>query len=166
MLVKVNSDLVSGRTHGNGKSISRNLLTDGSFATTPTSPRNKPYCAWRVSSRADVAQLIGTSGDASVLHSLEFRKQNQAGISAIFEMQSETGSVLGVLDCLFMQSQTPADITVSQWLSIVGSNIELETSTQETHLISSCKPAERRGIPIQWHSTCGRMPAIPHQRRA
>jgi hypothetical protein len=74
------------------------LLTDGSFATTPTSPRNKPYCAWRVSSRADVAQLIGTSGDASVLHSLEFRKQTQAGISAIFEMQSGTGSVLGVLD--------------------------------------------------------------------
>ncbi len=51
------------------------LLTDGSFATTPTSPRNKPYCAWRVGSRADVAQLIGTSRDASVLHSLEFRKQ-------------------------------------------------------------------------------------------
>lgn len=68
--------------------------------------------------------------DASVLHSLEFRKQTQAGISAIFEMQSETGSVLGVLDCLFVQSQTPADITVSQWLSIVGSNIELETPTQ------------------------------------
>jgi hypothetical protein len=45
-------------------------------------------------------------------------------------MQSETGSALGVLDYLFVQSQTPVDVTVSQSLSIVGSNMELETSTQ------------------------------------
>src|SRR5262245_41808205 len=44
-------------------------------------------------------------------------------------MQSETGSVLGVLDCLFVQSQTPADVAVSQSLSSVRSIIDLEAPT-------------------------------------
>jgi hypothetical protein len=64
-----------------------------------------------------------------VFHSLEFRKDT-SGISAKFAMQSESGPSLGTLDCLFAQVQTPADITVGQWQSIVGSTIELETPAQ------------------------------------
>ena len=106
------------------------FIVDGAFASTSVVPRNKAYCSWRVGSRSQVMQLIQTSADASVIHSLEFRKQTQSGVSAIFEMQSDTGSVLGVLDCLFVQSQSPGDITMGQWQSIVGSNLELEIPTQ------------------------------------
>src|SRR5206468_5987202 len=103
------------------------LLADGTFGATTTPPKNKAYCTWLARSRDRAAQLLTTASEGSVVHSLEFKKQNQSGISAVFEMQSDTGAVLGVLDCVFVQSQTPADISVAQWQSIVGSNIGLES---------------------------------------
>jgi hypothetical protein len=60
---------------------------------------------------------------------LEFRKDAQS-VVAVFGMESDSGSALGSLQCSFPFSQTPADITVARWLSIVGSSITLESPGQ------------------------------------
>jgi len=76
-----------------------------------------------------VGQLLETSSAESTIHSLEFRKDGQS-VVAVFGLESDSGSVLGSLQCFFPQSQTPADVTVARWLSIVGSSIALESPGQ------------------------------------
>jgi hypothetical protein len=112
-----------------GKIGQAEWLADGAINSTPAA-RNKSYCAWHVTSRDRVAQLIMPASNEAVGYSLGFRKQSQTGVSAIFELQSDAGAAVGMLECLFAQSQTPADITVGQFRAIVGSNIELETPPQ------------------------------------
>ena len=60
-----------------------------------------------------------------VLYTVEFRKTLQSVSSAVFDIEGDTGH-LGTLECFFPQNQTPADVTVAQWVSIVGTNIELQ----------------------------------------
>jgi hypothetical protein len=96
------------------------------FAATAVPARNKEYCVWRPAVPAQVNQLLGSvSGDAFG-YSLAFRKDLQSVTSSIFEIQGDNGTVAGTLECYFPQNQTPADLTVGRWVSIVGKQIELE----------------------------------------
>lgn len=89
-------------------------------------PRNKDYCAWKPTAPGQVNQLLEASTADSTVHTLEFRKQSPAVVSAVFEMQNDAGQSLGTLQCFFQQAQTPADITVGRWTSIVNSSLSLE----------------------------------------
>ena len=79
---------------------------------------------------AQVNQMLDTSRIDSILQSLEFKKEVQSAVSAIFEMQNDAGTTLGALQCFFLNSQTPTELTAAKFLSIVGSSIELEAPGQ------------------------------------
>src|SRR5262249_8258526 len=51
-------------------------------------------------------------------YSLGLRKDLQSTTSSVFEIQ-DNGVVIATLRCYFAQSQTPADLTIGRWLSIV-----------------------------------------------
>jgi hypothetical protein len=112
-----------------GKIDRTQFIADGMIATFTIAPRNKDYCQWRPRTAAQAGQLLDPSKAESTIHSLEFRKDPQA-VVATFNMESDSGSNLGSLQCSFSQAQTPADIAVARWLSIAGSTISLETPSQ------------------------------------
>jgi hypothetical protein len=96
------------------------------LAVSSTVPRGKDYCEWRPRAASQAVQLLEPSTAESTIHSLEFRKDAQA-VVATFNMESDSGSTVGSLQCSFPQTQSPADITVGRWASIVGPAISLET---------------------------------------
>ena len=112
-----------------GKIDKAQLVQDGMLASLTVVPRNKDYCAWRPRAQGAVGQLLEPSSAESTIHTLEFRKDAQS-VVAVFGLESDSGAALGSLQCSFSQSQTPADVTVARWLSIVGSSIALESSGQ------------------------------------
>lgn len=91
-----------------------------------SAPRNKEYCVWRPGLPNQVNRLIENGTGDLVLYSLAFRKELQAAATVVFEMENEMGFLLGTLECYFPQNQTPADVAVERWVSIVGRNIELD----------------------------------------
>jgi hypothetical protein len=105
-------------------------IADGAVAAgAAPSARNKDYCSWRARSTAEAPQLLDASKADSIIFSLGFRKEAQ-GTSATFEMQAESGASLGSLQCSFSKTQTPSDITVAMWESIVGQAVELQVPGQ------------------------------------
>ena len=112
-----------------GKIDRTQFIADGMIANFTVAPRNKDYCQWRPRTPAQAGQLLDPSKAESTIHSLEFRKDPQA-IVATFNMESDSGSNLGSLQCSFSQAQTPSAIAVARWLSIAGSTISLETPGQ------------------------------------
>ena len=110
-----------------GRLAQPHIIADGSLADGVTAPRNKDYCAWRPRVPAQVAQLLEASAADSIVHSVEFRKEGPSTVTASFEMQDDSDTAIAVLQCYFLQSQTPNDITVARWLTVVGPTIGLET---------------------------------------
>jgi hypothetical protein len=113
---------------GRPQLVANGVLSDMGTPFTP--PRGKDYCAWRPRMPAQVNQLLDSSRIDSILQSLEFKKEVQSGMSAIFEMQNDAGMALGALQCFFLSSQTPTELTAGRLLSIVGSSIGLEVPGQ------------------------------------
>src|SRR5262249_54476476 len=112
-----------------GKIAEPQMMLDGVLSTLAPSfvpPRGRDYCIWRPRSAAQANPLLDSSKMDSMVHLLEFKKDIQAGMSAVFEVQSDSGAQVGVLQCFFPKSQTPADISLSMWRSITVSTIELE----------------------------------------
>jgi hypothetical protein len=106
-------------------------VVDGTVsASNAILPRGKDYCLWKPGAAAPVNQLLDPSAADSIVQTLEFKKDAQASISAVFELQSDSGRSLGMLQCSFQQTQTPADVTVARWASIAGSTIALEIPAQ------------------------------------
>ena len=104
------------------------MIADGNLAaaaTTSSTMRNKQYCMWRPGLPAQVNQLLEPNATDSFGYTLSFRKDVQMAVSSIFEIQGDSGTVAATLECYFPQSQTPADLTIGRWLSIVGKHIEL-----------------------------------------
>lgn len=102
------------------------MIADGSLAAAPSSfaaMRNKQYCVWRPGLPAQVNQLLEPNAADAFGYTLSFRKDT--AVSGIFEIQGDSGMVAATLECYFPQSQTPADLTIGRWLSIVGKQIEL-----------------------------------------
>ena len=120
--LRFNSHTWSGRIE-KPQLLTAEMLLD-SAASKPTP--NKAYCAWRPASQSLAKQLLEKPDDGTAIYSLEFKKDRPSVISALFDVQNENGRALGVLQCDFPQSQTPADVTVSRWISVVGKHIELE----------------------------------------
>jgi hypothetical protein len=112
-----------------GKIDRTQFIADGMIANFTVAPRNKDYCQWRPRTPAQAGQLLDPSKAESIIHSLEFRKDPQA-IVATFNIEGDSGSNLGSLQCSFSQVQTPAEIAVARWLSIAGSTISLETPSR------------------------------------
>jgi hypothetical protein len=105
------------------------MLVDGNlsnFVPTSLPARNKEYCVWRPGLPAQVNLLLDAAAGEAFGYSLEFRKDLQSATSSIVEIQSDNGIVVGTLQCYFPQSQTPADLTIARWVSIVGKQIELD----------------------------------------
>lgn len=109
-----------------GKIDKPELVQDGMLAPFTVAPRNKDYCIWRPRVPAQAGQLLEPSTADSTIPTLEFRKDAQ-GVFAVFDLESDSGSNLGSLQCSFAQSQSPSDVTVARWMSIVGSAIGLES---------------------------------------
>ena len=108
------------------------LLTEGSlskFISASVPVRGKEYCVWRPGLPAQVNQLLDAANE-SFGFSLGFRKDLQSATSSIFEIQGDNGVIVATLQCFFPQSQTPADLTLTRWISIVGRNIELDVRSR------------------------------------
>jgi hypothetical protein len=103
-------------------------IVDGAIsASTAVLPRGKDYCLWKPGVGGGVNQLLDPATADSTIQTLEFRKEAQSVIAAVFEIQNDSGRPLGVLQCSFQQTQTPAEVTAGRWASIAGSTIALET---------------------------------------
>jgi hypothetical protein len=83
---------------------------------------------WRPSA-ATLANKLLEPAPAPTVQTMQFRKDPQ-GVVAVIEMDNDSGSAVGSLQCFFAQARTPADITVARWLSIVGSSVVLESPAQ------------------------------------
>jgi hypothetical protein len=117
----------------NGRIDTPQLLADGSlsnFAPTTLPGGDKEYCVWRPGFPGQVNQLLEKAADAPFIYSLGFQKDLQSATCGVFEIQSNNGFIVGTLECYFPQSQTPADITLTRWVSIVGRHIELDVRRQ------------------------------------
>lgn len=125
--LRFNAETWKGKI-GGPQLVANGVLSD--IGTSFTPPRGKDYCSWRPRMPAQVNQLLDSSRLDSILQSLEFKKEAQSGISAIFEMQNDAGMALGALQCVFLSTQTPTELTAGKFLSIVGSSIELQAPGQ------------------------------------
>jgi hypothetical protein len=106
--------------------ISQPAVITGGAVESGAAPRNKDYCTWQPRARAETSQLLDPSKTESIIYTMGFRKELQSEISASIEMQSDAGGGLGTLQCFFLKTQTPSDITVGQWLAAAGSAVSLE----------------------------------------
>jgi len=88
--------------------------------------RTKGNCVWQPVSATQADRLLAGTPGFETLYTLGFQKQVSSGISVSFDMDSSGSGRIGSLQCYFPQSQTPADVTVGQWNSIVGSNVVIE----------------------------------------
>ena len=77
------------------------------------------YCAWRPGPVARFDQ-------DSAIFSLGFSKGLKSVTSAIFSIEDLAGARIGTLECRFPRSETPSDITVQQWQSVVGRHLAIE----------------------------------------
>ena len=89
------------------------------LVTTPPSSLDADYCAWRPGSTARF-------DPDSAIFSIGFRKDLKSVTSAIFSIEDLTGALVGTLECRFPRSETPSDITIQQWQSVVGHSVAIE----------------------------------------
>jgi len=91
--------------------------------------RSQDNCVWQPPSGTQADRLLANAPGLEALYTLGFQKPAATGITVSFEIEGSVGRI-GSLQCYFRQSQTPADVTVGQWNSIVGSNIVIEARRQ------------------------------------
>lgn len=108
-----------------GRVATSQVLADGTLSNSPP-PKNKDYCSWRPGAASQANQLLDTAAADSFGFSLSFRKDLQSATSSVFEIRGANGGTLATLQCYFPQSQTPSELTVTRWLSIVGKTIQLQ----------------------------------------
>jgi hypothetical protein len=113
---------------GKPQLLSAQMLSD--FVETSPPARTREYCVWRPGLPGTAAHLLEKTAADDVVYSIEFRKTLQSVSSAMFEMQNDAGLVLGTLQCLFPQNQTPADVTVANLAAIAGTHVELDVPRQ------------------------------------
>lgn len=113
---------------GKPQLLSAQMLSD--FVASSPPARNLEYCVWRPGMPGMAAHLLEKTAGDDVVYSIEFRKELQSAPSVVFEMQNDTGLLLGKLECFFPQNQTPADVTVARWVSIAGAHLDLDVPGQ------------------------------------
>jgi hypothetical protein len=101
--------------------IERGMISALAVGSTP--PRTQENCVWQPMSATQTNHVLANV-EGEVLYTVGFQKPAASGISVSFD--ADGSGRIGSLKCYFPQSQTPAEITIRQWNSIVGSNIVLE----------------------------------------
>jgi hypothetical protein len=89
------------------------------LSTAPPTSLDREYCAWRPGPVARFDQ-------DSAIFSLGFSKSLKSVTSAIFSIEDLTGARIGTLECRFPRSETPSDVTIQQWQSVVGRHVAIE----------------------------------------
>jgi hypothetical protein len=109
----------------NGRIDKIQWIADGVLSTSmPVG--NQEYCVWRPGLPDQVNKLLEKIGDDSFLYSLSFRKDLRSATSGIFDIESGNGLMVATMECYFPRSQTPAELTVNRWLSVVGTHVAIE----------------------------------------
>lgn len=107
---------------GKPQSIENGTVSPFTVGSAPS--RTKDTCVWQSVASTQTNRLLALI-DGENLFTLGFQKRASAGIAVSFDVDGGNGRI-GSLQCYFPQSQTPADVTVSQWNAIVGSSIAIE----------------------------------------
>lgn len=81
--------------------------------------KTREYCSW-------TPDKTPTINGPQTVFWLTFRKNIQSVTSAVFDMENSGGTHLGSLECFFPKAQTPSDITVERFESIVGPHLRIE----------------------------------------
>src|SRR5262249_24546037 len=98
-----------------------------SALTAGSSPlRRQANWVWQPVSASQADRFLAKASGLETLYTLGFQKQASSGVSVSFDMEGSDSGRIGSLQCYFPKTQTPADVTVGQWNSIVGSNIVIE----------------------------------------
>jgi hypothetical protein len=108
---------------GKPQVIAGRIISDLAVGSAP--PRTQDSCVWQPVSATLSDRLVANAPGFETLYTLGFQKPAATGINVSFEIES-SGTRVGSLQCYFRQSQTPADVTVGLWNSIVGPNIVIE----------------------------------------
>jgi len=108
---------------GKPQVIAGRIISDLAVGSAP--PRTQDSCVWQPVSATLTDRLVANAPGFETLYTLGFQKPAATGINVSFEIES-SGTRVGSLQCYFRQSQTPADVTVGLWNSIVGPNIVIE----------------------------------------
>jgi hypothetical protein len=87
---------------------------------------NKEYCVWRPGLPDQLNKLLEKIGSDSLLYSLSFRKDLRSATSAIFEIENGNGLMVATMLCYFPGTQTPAELTVNRWISVVGTHVAID----------------------------------------
>ncbi len=111
-----------------GKVNSPQVLIDQKLAalSEKASPTGD-YCAWYPGLSELSGRLLAKEPDPSIRYAIGgFNRSRQSSVSFIIDLKSDSGFLLGKLQCHFARDVFADDITFERWLSIVGSNVALE----------------------------------------
>jgi len=91
-------------------------------------PTTTDYCAWRPASVNLVPRVLGKEPDKDVAYTLTATDgTRQSPASLAFDMKTYTGSRLGTLQCFFARTEFAAEVSVSRWTAVVGTQLAIET---------------------------------------
>jgi hypothetical protein len=82
------------------------------------------HCVWR-------PRPVARFDQDSAIFSLGFSKGLKSVTSAIFSIEDLSGALIGTLECRFPRSETPSEITIQQWQSVVGRHVAIEIRRPE-----------------------------------
>ena len=94
-------------------------------AESETPDRNKQSCFWRPTRLDEIRDVLNDDAANSVIYVLRFTRNSRSPLTAIFEVENEARQSMATLQCYFPTSTAPTDITVADWLSIVGPHVKI-----------------------------------------
>ena len=91
-------------------------------------PTTTDYCVWRPASVNLVPRVLGKEPDKDVAYTLTATDgTRQSPASLAVDMKTYTGSRLGTLQCFFARTESVAEVSVSRWTAVVGTQLAIET---------------------------------------
>jgi hypothetical protein len=106
------------------------LLVAGALRDLPDAATRSPEsCVWRPIQINPLGAMLERETD-SIVYTLRFTENRQAPPTAMFAVESDTGQSLASLQCMFPQGKAAMDIQVKDWLSIVGTHIQIHVRRQ------------------------------------
>ncbi len=105
------------------------MICDQKVSPLPAKPRQDvDYCAWHPGTSDPATRMLGNEADASLRYVIGgFDKRGQSPASFVFDVETDSGILLGKLQCYFPRTAFADDITYERWISVVGSHILLES---------------------------------------
>jgi hypothetical protein len=117
----------------NGKIDAPQILIDQRVVPLPARPREgSDYCAWHPGTSGLAGNLLSNAPELSLRYIMGgFDKSVQSPASFVFDLKTDSGILLGKLQCYFARTAFADDILFDRWVSIVGGNIALETLSKK-----------------------------------